>query len=102
MNIIEKLGIKPIQGFNVYTDDVDNGGGRCCYESEVREVEQQNAEMLEALIEQTKDSINMYINHYGASKTTAEIEKMHIDVITIIEKACYPKTWPEIKDLPNA
>ena len=99
MNIIEKLGIKPIQGFNVYTDDVDDGGGRCCYESDVRELEQNYREAIEALIEQTKDSINMYINHYGASKTTKEIETMHTDVISIIEKAYYPKKWEEIKEL---
>ncbi len=48
--LTEKLGIKPIQGFNVYTDDVDNGGGRCCYESEVRKLEQQNTDMLKELI----------------------------------------------------
>ena len=70
MNITEKLGIKPIRGFNVYTDDVDNGGGRCCYESEVRKVEQQNADMLELLVEEAKE-------HFNTSKEYGERFRLH-------------------------
>ncbi len=99
MNIIEKLGIEPIDSHN-FDQYFDEGEGwDYCHEGEVREVEQQRNELLEALIEQTKDSINMYINHYGASKTTKEIETMHTDIITIIEKAGHPKKWQEIKEL---
>ncbi len=93
MNIIEKLGIKPIEILSEGWKNV------VVTIKALKELEQQRNEMLEALIEQTKDSINMYINHYGASKTTKEIETMHTDVITIIEKAGHPKKWQEIKEL---
>ncbi len=108
MNITEKFGIK---SFEPWYGDIKNlinsnkqGNEASIYRQlkmadYMQDLEQQNAELLEALIEQTKDSINMYINHYGASKTTKEIETMHTDVITIIEKACHPKKWEQIKAL---
>ena len=93
MNIIEKLGIKPIEILSEGWKNV------VVTIKALKELEQQRNELLEASIEQTKDSINMYINHYGASKTTKEIETMHTDIITIIEKAGHPKKWQEIKEL---
>ena len=78
MNIIEKLGIKKPKFIGyVMHDNIRNY---------ISELEQQRNELLEAFIESTKDSINMYINRYGASKTTKQIEKMHYDEIKLIEK----------------
>jgi len=96
MGIIEKLGIMPIErriaGYYKHL--------LVCHSENVEELEQQRNELLEALIESTKVSINMYINHYGATKTTKQIEMMHTDNINIIQKAD-PKhrSWDEIKEL---
>ncbi len=77
---IEKLGIKPIEWFL-------RGGEAVCLEKPVRKLEQQNREMLEALIEVMFD-----IDNYEIADSTI--------VLPAIQKAD-PKhrTWEEIKEL---
>ena len=75
MSIIEKLGIEPIEEVELWVKK-----GRWCAASKVRKVEQQNADMLEALID------------------IATGKKMHFDIRSVIEKAT-EKSWKEIREL---
>jgi len=79
---IEKLGITPID-LNDY-ENVDH-----VIEEPIRKVEQQRNEMLEALI----DEAIYYEDSYQTVRASF--------LIRIIENACYPKTWEEIKELTN-
>ena len=76
MSIIEKLGIK-----SEYIVSMINGGA-------VVRLEKQRNEMLEALIK-------TYNNRGEADKMYLNVSRFRI----IIEKACYPKKWEEIKQL---
>ncbi len=82
MNMIEKLGITPID-LDDY-ENVDHAIGK-----PIRELEQQRNEMLEALIEVIKTDLDY--NGYSY---------MFPELIPIVEKAT-GKTWEEIKELIN-
>ena len=82
---IEKLGIK-----SQYKISMVNG-------STILALEQQRDKLLEICIEMLIESINKYANNFGWDIIRAE--KVHSTEIEIIEKACYPKTWEEIKEL---
>ena len=86
MNIIEKLGIKPIRAHLFYADVHAKTSEPYCKADEVREVEQQNAEMLEALIDQE-------LSHEKCNAVSESIVK-------IIEKVA-DETWEQIKELFN-
>ena len=100
MSIIEKLGIKPIQGFNVYTDDVDDGGGRCCYESDVRELEQNYREAIEALIKDAR-FVEKSTSQGRAYKDRNSLGKDRLFMVPIIERLTN-LPWQKIKDLFDA
>jgi len=88
--IIEKLGTTAIES----VDGANLCGGDWCDEDPVRELEQQNNEMLEALIEMCL-SIEKYEDHLSSYDIPG---KLYLS--EIIEKAD-PKhrSWDEIKEL---
>ena len=88
MNIIEKLGIEPIDSHN-FDQYFDEGEGW--------EVEQQNAEMLEALIEDTMSVEEVFVDMPNLP-FKAEHREKHKSRIRLIEKVA-DKTWQEIKEL---
>ncbi len=75
-SIIEKLGITPAINFK-----------------QVREKEVVFDEMLEALILMMDEAERLIASGKKGKPNPA--------LIALIEKACYPKKWPEIKDLLN-
>ncbi len=81
MNIIEKLGIKPIVSFK------DDRGLYVCNQKPVRKVEQQNIELLEALIDIA-----------GCHSGVDSMYEYAVDAI----QAATDKTRQEVKDLLNA
>jgi hypothetical protein len=106
MGIIENLGIKPINSI-VCTDT--GWHSDWCDEDDVREVEQQKNDLLEALIEDILEAEKNWLENWLDAPdcdplTTDEeiLQKCHkanVKKISIIEKACYPKSWEEIKEL---
>lgn len=95
MNIIEKLGLMPIKELKRSPEN-----GFLIEEQETYNLNLVKAapEMLEALIELVKESINDKMAFYGSTKTTKEITNYYYDEINIIEKVT-GKTWKEIEDL---
>ena len=101
MNIIEKLGILPIESYLVI------GPMDLKYEiyhtKEVRQIEQQNNEMLEALIKvQEYFDITFPPEKYGdnAGKRSEEEPKIVDKIIRAVEKTDFQnRTWDEIKEL---
>ncbi len=91
-SLTEKLGITPIQSHRFYADVHAKTSEPYCKTEEVRKVEQQNADMLEALIELALIFGNM---------TDEEAGDLLGPTVTIIGKTT-GKTWQEIKDLFNA
>ena len=92
---IEKLGITPIKAEYFYGDVFSKVSKPYCPEEPVRELEQQRNEMLEALIDLMKGV-------QGLPPLTAirgTLEKEWQYGLSVIEKACYPKKWTEIKEL---
>ena len=87
-NIIEKLGIEPLYS---YMDSYV--ASRVCYEVQVRELEQQNRDMLEVLIDKILTEIEICPNIP---------EEMILDAysnfVTVIEKTTGLK-WQKIKEL---
>ncbi len=81
MNIIEKLGITPIEWFMHYGETV-------CMENQVREVEQQRNELLKIIIKHLDLNQRGYFLKQKISKD-------------IIEKTCHPLKWEEIKEFHN-
>ncbi len=81
VNIIEKLGIEPID-----LDDYENVDH--AIEKPIRELEQQNREMLEIIIKHLDLNQRGYFLKQKISKN-------------IIEKACHPLKWEEIKEFHN-
>ena len=97
MNITEKLGIKPIRSHRFYADVHAKTSEPYCKTEEVREVEQQNAEMLEALIEDTMSVEEVFVDMPNLP-FKAEHKEKHKSRIRLIEKVA-DKTWQEIKEL---
>ena len=89
--IIEKLGIKPIESFCIGIGDGTNNF--VCLTPEVRELEQQRNEMLEALIKMTLS--------VESSKLCKRPEYAKVgDGYNIIEKADpQHRSWEEIREL---
>ena len=68
----------------------------------IKEIVQQRNEMLEALIDDIKRALSNWENNYeGGGDWETECLKANIRKIKLIEKACYPKSWEEIKDIFN-
>ena len=96
--IIEKLGIKPITPLIGKTPDGEDW--EFSFHDVVRELEQQRNEMLEALIDDIKRALSNWEDNYeGGGDWEIECLKANIRKIKLIEKACYPKKWNEIKKL---
>ena len=88
MNLIEKLGITPIEWFM-------RGGEAVCLEKEVRELEQQRDEMLEALMHSTIE-MEIYAEYHPNSGTPYFVRKN----IKAIENAdTEHRSWQEIKEI---
>ena len=85
MGIIEKLGIEPINWFK-YEGYLD----KLCYQTEVKELEQQRNEMLEALINN-----NLALELIQNKKTPGKIYLANKKLIEKIAKM----PWSEIKEL---
>ena len=90
-NIIEKLGIEEIEQYQ-------ENGMYYCLAHEVRELEQQRNDMLEALIEIVQSYISLLKQHHGSDKTTEEIEDLFKPQIRTIEKTA-DMSWSKIKEL---
>ncbi len=90
MNMIEKLGITPID-LDDY-ENVDHAIGK-----PIRELEQQRNEMLEALI---KIYNSVYVNQFGDYCITSDFQDAFEIIGPLIQKAT-DKTWQEIKELIN-
>jgi len=93
MNIIEKLGIKPIE----FVDGDYICGGEWIPADEVRELEQQRNELLEALIKTTAKMEEECHAHNWDAHCPART-RMNWNML-VIGKACEGKTWEEIKEL---
>jgi len=89
MNIIEKLGITPIEDF---LSGTDTSGEFVCSKDEVRDLEIQRNEMLEALIEIATDK--SFFNIPGEAQKRVDIARK------VLEKAT-GKSWGQIKGLLN-
>ena len=83
MNIIKKLGIKPIESHPVRN-------GYVCDTLEVRIIEQQRNEMLEALVDIAIDESFFTLNRESQRR---------IDIARKTLKKINGKTWEEIKQL---
>ena len=66
----EKLGINPIRAHRFYADVHAKTSEPYCKTEEVRKVEQQNADMLELLVEEAKE-------HFNTSKEYGERFRLH-------------------------
>jgi len=105
-DIIEKLGITPIEDEMMYTT-FGYDLGRYIETAKVREVEQQRNEMLDYLINNMLERIELWIdtsNDRGDSESIEEItiqcEQANHVLIKIIEKADpQHRLWEEIKEL---
>ncbi len=101
MNMIEKLGIEPIE-LIPYCDDCVRCDTRYTYltfeEDDVRNLEGLRNEMLEALIELIDYQINM--TQDLLDDCSCELCELAKEKISVIEKAT-GKTWEEIKELNN-
>ncbi len=89
MNIIEKLGITLIDR-GKRTPDEDNVSVDI---EDLDNLEQQNRELLEALI----DMVEIQLSIFEGCECSLCV--MAREKTKIIEKACYPKKWEEIKEL---
>ena len=97
MNIIEKLGIKQIESQLLCVGSIENGGivdKWIIKENKVRELEQQQNDLLEALIEIIQcDEI-----HYDNEIDYFDYMKSQISIIK--NKPIFAgKSWREIKEL---
>ena len=112
MGIIEKLGMKRIDPVR-YTDDETPW---VAYNpKDIEELEQQNREMLEALIISIKhdhkyfdgllgdwniDNLKKKVfTRLGRQKKSLEIYNDFIRSLEAIETVCHPLKWPQIKEL---
>ncbi len=88
-SIIEKLGIRRLEVFSSTDGDgnIKVRFGKLVYKEKVFD------EMLEALINVTSE-----LDKYNP---TDKGEEYMIMLTTVIEKACHPKKWEEIKGLIN-
>ena len=95
-DLIEKLGIKPINQFEcIGTNGIRRNA--VCNASEVRELEQQRNEMLEALIKSVESEIEYEASGDAGSWNVFENEPTKTS-IAVIQKAT-GKSWKEIKEL---
>ncbi len=86
--LTEKLGIKPIEEVELWVKK-----GRWCAASKVRKVEQQNADMLEALRKITKRCEASTFDEWSL-KAIVDIGRESIEKAT-------GKKWDEIKEKDN-
>ena len=89
--LTEKLGIKPIEEVELWVKK-----GRWCAASKVRKVEQQNADMLEALIEDTMSVEEVFVDMPNLP-FKAEHREKHKSRIRLIEKVA-DMPWQRVKE----
>ncbi len=87
--LTEKLGIKPILMY-------EGGGGYYVDGEQVRKLEQQNADMLEVLIDLVTDALSTRQQTHGGFRGGPE--RYYSGDIKVIEKVT-DKSWQEIKQV---